>query len=447
MSVWAVDLVLVGVVLVLLVWLCFLAVAETALTRLHPSRAAALQEDGARRTRHLLDLVDHPERFLNSLLLTVLVVQTAQTALTTVLAERLFGAVGVVAALLVNVLLVFVLAEAAPKTWALEHPDRAALLTAGPVRALGRFWPLRVVSKALIGLTNVVLPGKGLRRGPFVSEEELLALADQAAEAEVIEVEERALINRIIEFGDTIVREVMVPRTDMITVGSEFRVADVMEVVLLNGYSRLPVVGEGIDDVTGLVFAKDLMRAERDGLETELVPALSRPAVFVPETKRVSELLREMQDEKFHMAIVVDEYGGTAGLVTLEDLIEELVGEIVDEYDVEDARIEPLAGGGMRVAGGLSLDDANDVLDPPLPEGDWDTVAGLVFSLLGRIAVVGDEVEVPGYRLLVDKVQGRRINRVRVLPAARGHEGAPPAAQATDDPAGERARATSEVAR
>jgi len=194
----------------------------------------------------------------------------------------------------------------------------------------------------------------------------------------------------------------------------------------LNGYSRLPVVGEGIDDVTGLVYAKDLMRAERDGHEDEAVAELARPATFVPETKRVSELLPEMQDEKFHMAIVVDEYGGTAGLVTLEDLIEELVGEIVDEYDMEDARVEPLPGGGLRVAGGLSIDDANDVLDPPLPEGDWDTVAGLVFSELGRIGMVGDVVEVAGYRLLVDKVQGRRISRVRVSrlePAEEGRDG------------------------
>ncbi len=412
-----VDVVLLVVVVALLSMLVFLALAETALTRLSPSRAAALHESGERRARHLLALVEQPEQFLNSLLLVVLVLQTVQTALTTIVAERLFGALGVAVALVVNIVLVFVLAEAAPKTWALEHPDRAALVTAGPIRLLGRFWPLRWLSRTLIGLTNVVLPGKGLKKGPFVSEEQLLALADQAAEAEVIEVEERALINRILEFGDTIVREVMVPRTDMVTVESGFRVADVMEVVLLNGYSRLPVVGEGIDDVAGLVFAKDLMRAERDGHEAEPITDLGRAAMFVPETKRVSELLREMQDQKFHMAIVVDEYGGTAGLVTLEDLIEELVGEIVDEYDVEDARIEPLAGGGLRVAGGLSIDDANDVLDPPLPEGDWDTVAGLVFSELGRIGAVGDRVQVPGYRLLVDKVQGRRISRVRVTRA------------------------------
>jgi CBS domain containing-hemolysin-like protein len=312
------------------------------------------------------------------------------------------------------VLVVFVVAEAAPKTWAIQHPERAALLAARPVAALVDLAPLRLVSRALIGLTNIILPGKGLKQGPFISEEELLAMADVAAEADVIDVEERRLISSIIEFGDTIVREVMVPRPDMVTVDRDFRVGDVMEVVLLNGYSRIPVAGEDVDDIVGIVYAKDLMRAERDERDEEEVGALARPARFVPETKLVSELLKEMQAEQFHMAIVVDEYGGTAGLVTLEDLIEELVGEIVDEYDVEDAQVEPLPGGDYRVSGSLSIDDANELLDIKLPEGEWDTVGGLLFSTLGRMAAVGDSVDVPGFRVRVDRVQGRRIMRVRL---------------------------------
>ena len=267
--------------------------------------------------------------------------------------------------------------------------------------------------------------GKGLKEGPFVSEEELLAVAAEAAEAETIEPEERRLIESIIEFGDTVVREVMVPRPDMVTVSHDFRVADVMEVVLLNGYSRVPVLGEGIDDVVGLVFAKDLMRAERDGREDEPVANLVRQARAVPETKPVAELLREMQTEHFHMAIVIDEYGGTAGLVTLEDLIEELVGEIVDEFDTEDARIEPVPGGGVRVSGSLSIDDANDVLGYDLPEGDFDTVSGLVLAELGRLAVVGDVAECEGVKLTVERVQGRRIMRVlieQLEPAEEGDE-------------------------
>jgi CBS domain containing-hemolysin-like protein len=408
------DVVMIAVIIVLLGITAFLALAETGLTRMSRAKAIALDESGKRAGPAVVRLVTRPEEFLNPLLLVILVVQTIQTALTTLVSERLFGGAGVVVGLIFNIIVVFVLCEAAPKTWAVQHSESSALVTARPVSAITRFWPLRMVSRALIGLTNVILPGKGLKQGPFVSEEELLAVADEARESETIDASEAALIRDIIDFGDTIVREVMVPRTDMVTVQSDFRVADVMEIVLLNGYSRVPVSGEGIDDIVGVAYAKDLMRAERDDEESAEVAKYMRAAHFVPETKRVADLLREMQGEKFHMAIVIDEYGGTSGLVTLEDLIEELVGEIVDEYDVEDPRIEPLPGGDIRVDGRLSIDEANEVLSGELPEGDWDTVGGLLFSTLGKVAVEGDEVDVDGYRLRADKIQGRRITRVRI---------------------------------
>jgi len=404
----ALDLIMVAGIVVLLVLIAGFALSETALTRMNRSRAVALHEAGRPGSDRLLRLVKHPENFLNALLFTILLLQTAQTALTTVLAERVFGAAGVVVALLVNVGIVFVFSEAAPKTWAIQHVDEAALRAAGPVSALARFAPLRWTARGLIGIANGVLPGKGLQSGPFVSEEEFLALADEAAEAEVIEAEERVLITRVIDFGDTVAREVMVPRTDMVTVDASFRVG--------NGFSRIPVCGDGIDDVVGVLYAKDLMRADRDGREDVGVATLARPANFVPETKRVSHLLREMQADKFHMAIVIDEYGGTAGLVTLEDLIEELVGEIVDEFDVEDPMIEPLPGGVLRVNGRLAIDEANEVLDGDLPEGDWDTIGGLMFSRLGHVATEGDCVRVDGFELRADKVQGRRISRVRITP-------------------------------
>jgi putative hemolysin len=331
-----------------------------------------------------------------------------------VLADRLFGPWGIAVATFVNVVLVFVLAEAAPKTWAIEHPEQSALLSAPPVAALVRFWPLKWISRALIGLTNVILPGKGLKEGPFVSEEELLALADVAVEEEVIEAEERELIEQIIEFGDTIVREVMVPRPDMLSIDADFRVADAMEVVLMNGRSRVPVCGDGIDDIVGVAYAKDLMRAERDGREGVVVSEVVREAHFVPETKRIAQLLPEMQARKFHMAIVVDEYGGTAGLVTLEDLIEELVGEIVDEFDREEPMIEPQADGSMKVQARMAIDEVNDLLHAELPEGDWDTIGGLMFHLLGHVPEEGETTVCDGHRLRAEQVQGRRIGVVRV---------------------------------
>jgi putative hemolysin len=410
------DVVMIITIVVLLLVSTYLAVAETALTRMTKSKAQALAEEDERRGAKLVGLVTHPERFLNPVLLVVLMCQLVQATLTGIVADRLFGALGIAIATFFNVVIVFVLAEAAPKTWAIQNPERAALLSSGPVAALAGFWPLRMVSRALIGLTNWILPGKGLKEGPFVSEEELLALADVAVEEEVLDEGERELIEQIIEFGDTVVREVMVPRPDMIGVASDFRVADAMEVVLLNGYSRLPVFGIGADDIIGLVYAKDLMRAERDGQSDLQVSSLIRAAHFIPETKRAAELLPEMQAQHFHMAIVVDEYGGTAGLVTLEDLIEELVGEIVDEFDREEPMIEPLPDGGVRVNARMPIDEVNDLLHAELPEGDWDTIGGLMFHLLGHIPHEGESVESDGHLLHAERVQGRRIGRVRITP-------------------------------
>jgi putative hemolysin len=415
------DVALIIVIVVLFVMSMFLALAETALTRMTRSKAQSLADDGRAGGVHLLRLVAHPERFLNPVLLVVLVCQLVQASLIGILADQWFGGWGVAIAMFFNVAVVFVLAEAAPKTWAIQHPEQAALLAAGPVALLARFWPVRILSRGLIGTANVVLPGKGLKQGPFVSEEELMALADVAVEEDVIEEEERDLILQIIEFGDTIVREVMRPRPDMVTVPGDFRVDDVMEVMILN--------------VIGIVYAKDLMRAERDGRGDDPVLDRMRAAKFVPETKRIAELLPEMQAERVHMAIVVDEYGGTAGLVTLEDLLEELVGEILDEYDREEAMIERLPDGGVLVRAAMPVDEVNELLDARLPEGDWDTIGGLLFYLLGHVPAEGEQIECDGFVLYAERVARRRIGRVRIMAVADDvtDESAPPAGRSTPD--------------
>jgi putative hemolysin len=418
-----VDVIMLVTIGVLLVLSTFLALAETALTRMTRTKAQGLVDERRPGAARLLWLVAHPERFLNPVLLVVLICQLVQASLTGIVANRLFGGWGVAVATLVNVVIVFVLAEAAPKTWAIQHPERSALLSARPVTVLAHFWPIRMLSRGLIGMANIILPGKGLKEGPFVSEEELLALVDVAVEEDVIEEEERDLIGQIIEFGDTIVREVMVPRPDMVTVAADFRVDDVMEVMILNGLSRVPACGEGIDDVVGIVYAKDLMRAERDGKGDRLVAELMRPARFVPETKRIAVLLGEMQADHVHLAIVIDEYGGTAGLVTLEDLIEELVGEIHDEYDREEAMVERLTDGDLRVNAAMPVDEVNELLDANLPEGDWDTVGGLIFHLLGHVPVEGERAECAGFVLAAERVQRRRIGRVRIARAVGADQG------------------------
>ena len=392
----------------------FMAMAETSLTRTNRVKAAGLVEEGRRGSHALLHLVEHPEQFLNPVLLLTLLCHLVAATLVGIIAERELGPLGIVAATAFEVVVIFVIGEAVPKTFAVQHPERAALIVAPVVSAVIRFLPVRLVSRALIGLANVIVPGKGLKEGPFVSEEELLAMADVAVEEDVIEREERQLIHSIIEFGDTVVREVMVPRPDMVTAEARASLSDVMEVVMSAGYSRIPVYDQGIDDIAGIVYAKDLMRAMRDGRGDEPVRNFVRPARFVPETKRVAELMPEMQHEKAHMAVVVDEYGGTAGLVTLEDLIEELVGEIVDEYDVEEAPVEPLPNGDVRVNARMPIDELNDLLAAEFPEGDWDTVGGLMFNLLGHVPTEGESVDYDGHRLQAEKVQGRRIGRVRI---------------------------------
>jgi CBS domain containing-hemolysin-like protein len=249
-----------------------------------------------------------------------------------------------------------------------------------------------------------------------VSEEELLAVAALAVEEDVIEAEERELIESLLEFGDTIVREVMVPRPDMIVVSSDFRVSDVIEVAILNGFSRLPVTGQSIDHIVGVGYLKDLVRLERDGHGGDPVAQHARPARFVPETKSVSELLREMRAERVHLAVVVDEHGGTAGLITLEDLIEEIVGEISDEFDVETPGVEQLPGGGLRVPGRTPIDEVSEALGHELPDTQWDTVAGLVFNLLGHVPETGETVRFQGLEFRAERVQGRRIRTVRITP-------------------------------
>ena len=427
---------------VLLLFSAVLAVAETAFTHLGRARAEAIDNARSGKTKEknrdddgngnsaddtdpahagvLVGLLARRGQVLNPVLFLVLVCHLSIATIVAVVAYEHWGRSAVLVALGIELVVLYVAAEAAPKTWALQNTDVAAVRVAPLVRALAALAPLRWILRLLIGLANLLVPGKARKEGPSVSEDELLALAGVAAEASVIEPSERALIESIIEFGDTIAREVMVPRTEMVTVGDDFRVDAAIEVAIAHGFSRLPAYGQGgIDDITGIVYAKDLMRAERDGHSEEPIRDLLRPARVVPETKRVAELLREMQSEQFHIAIVIDEYGGTAGLVTLEDVIEELVGEIQDEFDVEEPLVEPASGGGIRVHARMAVDEVNALLDGELPEdGDWDSVGGLVYHLLGHVPAEGESVEVTGYRLSAEKVQGRRIGRVRVTPRA-----------------------------
>jgi CBS domain containing-hemolysin-like protein len=264
----------------------------------------------------------------------------------------------------------------------------------------------------LILIGNALTPGKGFREGPFASEAELRDLVERAQHSGVVEQSERDMIESVFELGDTVVREVMVPRPDIVVIERGKTVRQGLNLLLRSGFSRVPVVGENTDDVIGVIYLRDLVKKERsEGGASVKVEEAMRPAVFVPDSKPVDELLREMQSELGHIAVVVDEYGGTAGLVTLEDIVEEVVGEITDEYDREAPPVETLNDGSVRVTARLPVEDLEELYGVELPDEDVDSVGGLMASLLGRVPIPGATVEVSGLVLVAESAKGRR-NRI-----------------------------------
>ena len=389
-----------------------LAAAEAAMTRTSRVRALALEEDGRRGADTLVRIESDPPRYLNAVYLAVMFVQNGSAILVAILAEREFGSAWVGIASLAFTLLYFVVVEAMAKTFAVLHTDRVALALAPVVWFLGRL--LELPTRFLIGLANVLLPGKGLKQGPFVSEEEIRSMAEVGHEEGSIDEGEKELIHSIFEFGDTIVREVMVPRPDIVAIEDDKTLRDVQALVLRHGSSRIPVYHETLDDVKGVVFAKDVLKALHQGRQDMPLSEIVREAKYVPESKKVADLLKEMQQEKFHLALVYDEHGSVTGLVTLEDLLEELVGEIADEYDREEPEVLELADGTYRVSGKASIDDVNELLGTQLPDEEWDTVAGLMLDILGRMPERGEETSFRGVNLRAERVQGRRIASVMI---------------------------------
>ena len=433
------DAILIVIIAVLLAASGVLAMAETSLVRTSKIKAKSLVDDKRHGARTLAKLVENPSNFLNPILLLVLVCQLVSATLVGIVTEHVFGPWGVVLGIVFEVVVIFVFFEAVPKNWAVMNPDRAALLSAPFVSAVIRFPPIKWLSRLLNGLANRIIGAGGEESQElthsYITDSELKAMADVAHEENVIEKDERTFIHSIIDFGDTVAREVMTPRPDMVTVESDATVHDALEAALAAGYSRIPVEGEGIDDIMGIAYAKDLVRAERVGQGAQPVRDSARPAKFIPESKDVSDLLREMQEEKFHMAVVVDEYGGTAGLITLEDLLEELVGDIVDEFDMERPTVERLYDGSVLVSAALLHGRRRRVARGRAAPRHVGHGGRAHARPHGRVPDPGDSVEVDGFRLTAVDVRGRRIERVRIEPTA---ERVKPAAAATKRDGGDR---------
>jgi CBS domain containing-hemolysin-like protein len=408
----AADWGLVVLIFVLIFVSAIFAAAETFITRVSRVRAYRLREEERRGAASLVKIAENPPPYLNVTLLLMLAAHLAGTTIAALVAVRVIGELGEFIATVVMTFLLFVLAEVTPKTFAVLQTDRVALRLAPLTVALTRFFG--PVVSGLIKLANVIMPGKGLPEGPFVTEADIMAMAEVASEEESIEEQEKEMIHSIFEFGDTVVRDVMVPRPDIVAIDVSRSFNDVLDRVILHGYSRIPVYRENLDDIAGVVYAKDVLRQIHAGRNDGRLEDIVRKPFFVPESKKVSELLRDMQKEKSHMAIVVDEFGSVAGLATLEDLLEEIVGEIFDEYDREEPNVEPAGKNRFRVNARLPVDELNELLDLELPNSEWDTVGGLMMGVLGRLPQQGEDVRFEGLRFTAERVHGRRVAKVLV---------------------------------
>ena len=410
------DIVWVVISLVLVGLLIGLAAAESALNGMSRSRAEALEEDGVAGAAALVsDLADR-RRALAPILAVSLGSQLALGAIAAIVVERRFGAGWIPVVLLLVVFLMFVVTESVPKTWAMRNIDRVAPTAARVSRGIRSIPPLRWILPLLGWIGTGLLRNTSRSAGEVTSEEEIVAITDAAVAADVLDEDEGEIIHSIVDFGDTIVREVMVPRPDVLAASSEVSVEEAIALMVDRGVSRMPIYNEDIDDVRGVVHIKDLFSYLQRGRASHFVSIAQRQPVFVPETKRAADLLRELKGVPTSLVVVVDEYGGMAGIVTMEDLIEEFLGEIVDEFDaVEEPLLEPLRVGEWLVHGRIPIDEFNELIDANLPDDDWDTLGGLIFDELGRVPEVGETVTNSGFALTVEAIEGRRITRVRVV--------------------------------
>ncbi len=396
---------------------------DSAISRVSVARVEEMVREQRPHARTLATILADRARYTNLLLMLRVTCELTATVLVTIVARAQFGGRWPVVLLTVALMVVvsYVLVGVGPRTLGRQHPYRVSLATAGAVHLLGRiFGPL---SALLILLGNAVTPGRGFREGPFASEVELRELVDMAEQRGVVEHGEREMIQSVFELGDTIAREVMVPRTEVVWIESFKAVPQALALALRSGFSRIPVIGENVDDVVGIVYLKDLARRAQDAdrAQATRVEEIMRRPVFVPESKPVDELLREMQAHRTHIAVVIDEYGGTAGLVTIEDILEEIVGEITDEYDDEKPPIERIDDDTARVTSRLALEDLADLFDLELPDrDDVETVGGLLAERLGRVPIPGATARVNGLELVAESVGGRR-NRVDTVLVRRVH--------------------------
>ena len=391
----------------------FFIAGRTAILKTSESRVEQLRREDVKGIEKLQKVISEKAKYVAVLQLVALALTSAGGVLLTfVFIEsntNLNSAL--IFAIIVVSLVGFIVLGVAPETLGKQKSDRISLITAPVALAIKPIiWP---IAKLLVAVGNALTPGKGFKEGPFATAEDLRDLVDQAEEADVIEDEERQMIHSVFELGDTVAREVMVPRTEMVWIEKGKTLRQAISLSLRSGYSRIPVIGEDSDDIVGVVYLKDISRRIFENAEaerTELVDNLMRAAYFVPDSKPADELLRDMQSARVHLAVVIDEYGGTAGLVTIEDILEEIVGEIADEYDTHAPEVNELGPNVYRVSSRIHLDDLAELINVNLSSDDEgvDTLSGYLAKQLERIPIPGTSIVIEGWEFVAERAAGRR---------------------------------------
>lgn len=397
-----------------------LATTEAAMASISRARAERLVAEGRRGAPRLLLVAEDPAVHLNATLFLRIVLEAVATVMVTVVFVQLFELLWqqLLFPALAMVLISFIGLGVAPRTLGRQHADAVALAAAGPIDLLARV--LGPISGLMILIGNALTPGKGFAEGPFTSEAELRELVDMAEARDLIEADEREMIHSVFELGDTIAKEVMVPRTEMVYIERDKSLRQAVSLALRSGFSRIPVTGEDIDDVVGILYLKDVIQRMYDQPEAETsqtVDVLMRTPIFCPDSKPVDELLREMQVTRSHVVIVIDEFGGTAGLATIEDVLEEIVGEIVDEYDDEVAPVTQLGPDRYRVSARLGIEDLGELFDVKADGEEVDTVLGLMASELNKVPIPGSTLIWQGISLTAERGADRRHSIQTVLAA------------------------------
>ena len=402
----------------------FFSAAEMAFIAANRIRLRHMAEQGSRVARGYMEAFQRPERLLSTAMMGVTIAHVSASALTTALLLPWFDRAAALWATVILTPVMLVVGEILPKALTQQRATAVALRTYNPLRVAA--WLLAPLVWAANWLVGGILEGLGFRerRDPFVSRDDLRLLFQvEPTGATDVREEERDMIDGIFDLGETTVREVMVPLVDVVAVPEEASVEATVAQIQQSGYSRLPVYRERIDHVIGIVAALDILHR---GATEETVKGLLRPAYYVPETKRIDDLLREMQRQRIQLAVVVDEYGGSEGIVTVEDIVEEIVGEIEDEHERQPSPLTSLPDGSYLVAGRMVIDELNETLEWDLPRKDYDTVGGLILSLLGRIPRPGETVILGRYELAVVDADERRILKVKVKARPSTQPGAPP---------------------